>query len=101
MYQKMTKKELLILILTKLLPYWDLAQGFLILVQESEDVKFIEELYLLISQQISTIQDYHKKQEVILQLQKIKKTKKQQEEITEQEKDEADTMLDDFINDIV
>ena len=101
MYQKMTKKELLILILTKLLPYWDLAQGFLILVQESEDVKFIEELYLLISQQISTIQDDHKKQEVILQLQKIKKTKKQQEEITEQEKDEADTMLDDFINDIV
>jgi hypothetical protein len=98
---KMTKKELLVLILTKLLPYWDLAQGFLILAQESEDSKFIEELYLLISQQISSIQDDLKKQEVILQIQKIKKTKNQQEEITEQEKNEADTMLDDFINDIV
>jgi hypothetical protein len=71
------------------------------LVQESADAKFVEELYLLISQQISAIQDDHKKQEVILQLQKIKKTRKQQEEITEQEQDEADTMLDDFINDIV
>jgi hypothetical protein len=97
----MTKKDLLILVLTKLLPYWDLAQGFLILVQESADAKFVEELYLLINQQISAIQDDHKKQEVILQLQKIKKTRKQQEEITEQEQDEADTMLDDFINDIV
>jgi hypothetical protein len=97
----MIKKDLLVLVLTKLLPYWDFAQGFLILVQESEDAKFVEELYLLISQQISAIQDDHKKQEVILQLQKIKKTRKQQEEITEQEQDEADTMLDDFINDIV
>jgi hypothetical protein len=101
MPRKMIKKDLLILVLTKLLPYWDLAQGFLILVQESADAKFVEELYLLINQQISAIQDDHKKQEVILQLQKIKKTRKQQEEITEQEQDEADTMLDDFINDIV
>ena len=97
----MTKKDLLVLILTKLLPYWDLAQGFLILVQGSEESKFIEELYLLISQQISAIQDVYKKQEVIQQIQKLKRTKDQQEEITEQEKDEADTMLDDFINDIV
>ena len=97
----MTQKELLILVLTKLIPYWDLAEDFLVLVKGTEDSGFIQELYLLITTQISSIQNEQQKQILLDQIQKIKTTKLHQEECLEKERDEADSMLDNFISDIL
>lgn len=89
------------MILTKLLPYWDLAEGFLILVQGSEESQFIDEIYTLITKEISLIKDNQEKQAIFEKIQKLKITKEKQEKMTQRDQEEADTMLDDFINDIV
>lgn len=51
----MGKKELLLEIITKLLPYWDLAEGYLLLLQNTEDETLIDQLYTLFLTQIKTI----------------------------------------------
>lgn len=73
----------------------------MVLVKGTEDAGFIQELYMLIITQIASIKDDQQKQSIVEQIQKIKIAKEQQKEINQKDQDEADTMLDNFINDIV
>ncbi len=41
---RMQKKEIIIAVLEKLIPYWDLAEGFLLLIQNTDDSIFVDEL---------------------------------------------------------
>lgn len=95
------KKKLVIKILTKLLPYWDLAAGFLVLVKEAPDDIFIETLLSLIKKQIATIKDKHKKQTILSEIDKIKKIKSYEEQMNKQDKEEAERMLDFLVNEKV
>lgn len=46
----MTKKELIIILLTKLKPHRSLAEGFLIVVEWSQDEQFVDQLLIQIHQ---------------------------------------------------
>lgn len=81
----MRKKELLIQILDRLIPYRNLAEGFLLLVKESEDSEFINEIYQLLlvnMKKISSQQIKGKIQKNIEEL-KAKESKLQAEEYAE------------------
>lgn len=78
----MQKKELLIEIITKLLPYWELAEGYLLLLQTTEDQTIIDQLYTLFLTQIKSINSTQAQESLRATLQKLKKReeKEQQEE---------------------
>ena len=93
----MRKKELLIQILECLLPYRDLAEGFLFLVRESENKEFLDELYTLLLSQMRTIKSQQTKEALQTTIQKLKA----KEELQHQKDDEeAEKLFDDLLNTI-
>jgi hypothetical protein len=94
-------KETLVRILEQLVGYWDLAEGFLVLVKQSDDEKFIEELYGFIKSQIKAIQDAQQKEQVKQQLQKVRNYQQRMQSEEKKEKEEAEDILDDlFLSDV-
>jgi Na+-translocating ferredoxin:NAD+ oxidoreductase RnfG subunit len=83
------KKTTLITILQSLVGYRELAEGFLVLVKQSENEQFLDELYTFIKQQIKTVQNEQQKKLINAQLKKIAK----QEQV---EHEEAESILDDL-----
>ncbi|MCR5412167.1 MAG: hypothetical protein K6E76_04210 [Patescibacteria group bacterium] len=73
------KKTFLIQILEALLPYWDLAKGFLFLVQQETNDLFIDKMYHTIKQEIKQITSKNLKKQINTTLKKLKE-KEQQEE---------------------
>ena len=94
----MNKKQTLIDILTKLIPYRELAEWFLALVKETHDEDFIQSLFFLIKKQISSIKDEQEKQSIVAQIKKIKIDKSKEIEVTQNDKEEADKILDDLVD---
>lgn len=92
------KKALLINVLTKIKPYRNLAEGFLVLVEQTEDISFIEVLLSLIKRQMSTIKNEQTKQRVINEIHKIKKIKYDETQINKKDKEDADKILDFLLN---
>jgi hypothetical protein len=80
--------------LEHLVGYWNLAEGFLVLVKQSDDEKFIEELYGFIRQQIKTIQDRQQKEHIAKQLQTTKKYQERMQAVEAKEHEEAEDVLD-------
>jgi hypothetical protein len=86
-----SKEDLLIKLLTKLLPYRDLAEGILALVESSyADEKMVDGLLLLISQSIKNVKNTEAKAKLEKGLEAIQKIK--HEEAMDQE--EAEKLLD-------
>ena len=93
----MDKKQILIEVLSKLIPHWNLAEGFLELVKETKDNDFIESLFIFIKTQIVQIKDKHLKSAIVQQVANIKKMKNIEVKISQKDRQEADKMLDDLI----
>lgn len=92
------KKESLILILTRLKPYWKTAEDFLLMVNEAtdEDTDFINKLYELMVINIKKIKSKWQLQTIRKELGKIR-----QKELLNKWKDQEDLKeLEALINDI-
>ena len=87
------KKQALIKILEQLKPYWELAEGFMILVKESKDDALADELLKMIYDQVKKIEHKEKQQQIYKQLKLIKKHNFEMEE----ERKEAESLLDDLL----
>ena len=53
----MTKRETLIMILSKLVPYWSPAEWFLMIIKNNEDQDLNDVLYGMITKEIKTIKN--------------------------------------------
>ncbi len=95
-----SRKKTLVKILKQLVGYWDLAEGFLALVQNMENEEFVEELYWFIKKQIMEVEDKQKKKQINEQLRKIKKYKDTVHKVENKEHKEADEILDDLLVDM-
>lgn len=91
------KKQVLLKILEALTQYWDLAEWFLLLLSQEENPVLEENLYKVILKEIKNINSEIQKEKIKNALQKLKETADKTVEI---EKEEAETMLDEFINNI-
>jgi hypothetical protein len=89
-----SRKVLLIQILEHLVGYWELAEGFLVLVKISDDEQFVEELYGFIKQQIKGIKGSQQREGIIKQLQTMKEHQKHTQAVETQEHEEAEHVLD-------
>ena len=87
------KKKLLQKILKALVPYWDLAKWFQLLINETEDDELIDSLYEMISNQIKSIKDEDKRKN-------INKALKQIKEKEEEESKGNNEYLENLINNI-
>ena len=91
------KKGILQKILSALIPYWEPAEGFLLLLQEESNDEIIEKLYKEILENIKNIKSSTQQEQIKTALQRLKE---RSEQVTKAEEEEADQMLDDFINNI-
>jgi Na+-translocating ferredoxin:NAD+ oxidoreductase RnfG subunit len=91
-----SRKQTLITILQHLVGYRDLAEGFLILVQQSDNETFINELYNFIKKQIKAIKDQQQKKLINEQLRKIQRQKEMAYKVQEQEDQEAECLIEDL-----
>jgi hypothetical protein len=71
----------------------------LALVKKTQDEDFIQSLFFLIKKQIYSIKDKQKKQSIITQIQRIKKVKSKEMKVTQKDKEGADKILDDLVDD--
>ena len=86
------KKQLLIKVLTKLQPYWNLAEGILALVESQYcDEKMIDGIANLIAQSINKTKDEKQKAKFKKSMEVIKKI--QQKEMKENDVEEAEELL--------
>jgi hypothetical protein len=86
-------KQALIEILEKLVGYWELAEGFLLLVKEATDEKLADDLLNLIHDQIKKIENREKQKRIYDQLKVIKKHNLE----IEKDRKEAETLLDSLL----
>ena len=93
-------KKTLISILKALVGYWDLAEGFLVLVESTDNEEFVKELYGFMKKQIMEVKDKQQKKLIGQQLQKVKKYREQVCKVEEKEHQEADEMLDDLLTEM-
>lgn len=91
------KKQILQKILESLVPYWDLAEWFLLLLQEEWNEELEKNLYQTILKEIKNINSEAKQQNIKNALQKLKE---KSNTIIKIDEEEADKMLNDFINNI-
>lgn len=94
----MQEKQILENLLKRLLPYWELAEWFLVLVQATDNQNFIDGIWKLLVKAIKSIHDENKKVQIKKQLIKIKKLRSQDQEDHTKDVKIADAMLDDLIN---
>ena len=81
-------------ILEQLIPYWDLAEGFLLLIKVSEDENLEDRLLELIYDQVKKIQNKEKQQKIREQIQVLK----QHNAMMEMDRKEAETLLDSLLS---
>ena len=91
------KKEMLEKILTALVPYRDMAEWFLLIVQEKWNDKLKEELYQEILKQIKNINSKTQQEKI---KNALKELKEKSESVTKMEENDAEKMLDDFIQNL-
>ena len=91
------KKKILQKILEALVPYWNLAEWFLLLLQEEWNDELKENLYQKIMKEIRNIKQKDQQENIKTALQKLKE---KSETISKAEEKDAEEMLDDFINNI-
>lgn len=85
------KKKLLIKVLNKLLPYWDLAEGIIALVNSKYiDENTIDALLLIITQAIKTTKKKQQKEKLERSISAIQKIKDQEEF----DQEDADKLLE-------
>lgn len=91
------KKQALQKILEALIPYWDMAEWFLLILQEGWNNELKENLYENIIKEIRNINSKTQQKNIKSALQKLKEKAEQR---TRADEDDAEKMLDDFINNI-
>lgn len=91
------KKELLIEILKQLEWHWDLAPWFLVIIEKAGNEELIDDLLKLIKTGIKSIKNKRIKTKLI---NRVKELQKKWDLDQEERSEEADKMLDDFINNI-
>jgi len=91
------KKKILKKILTALVPYWELAEWFLLLLEEEWNEGIEEKLYQRILKEIRNINSKTQQENIKTALQKLKE---KSETVTKTEEKEAEEMLDDFMNNL-
>ncbi len=77
------KKELLKIILTKLVPYRNLSSWFLILLENDADWNLSDSLYPIICKEIKNIKDKEAIEKINVQLKKIKEAELDSEQFDE------------------
>lgn len=93
-------KQIVLVILEQLKPYWDMAEWFLVVVQQSDNQEILDELWRLICAWVNTITDEKKKEYIKTQLLQIKSLRLAEEESSSKDQKDADTILDGLLNDI-
>ena len=91
------KKELILRVLEKLEWYWDMAPWFLAIVERTSDEKIVEDLLKLIRTGIKTIKNKRIKEKLVS---RVKELQRKWDLEQEQNWEEADNLLEDFINNI-
>ena len=84
-------------ILNELVPYWEPAQGFLLLLDEEWNDELKENVYREILIQIKNVKSTNQQEQIKTALEKLKE--KSESSIKADEED-AEKMLDEFINNI-
>lgn len=92
-----SKKQALQEILEALIPYREMAEWFLLILQEEWNDELKEKLYQNIIKEIRNINSKTQQGNIKNALQKLKE---KTEQTTKADEDEAEKMLDDFINEI-
>ena len=93
----MTKREALIMILSKLVPYWDMAEWFLLIVKEEWNDDLVNLIYGDILKKIRNITSINQRTEMKNVLELIKEKSAISMRKDEQE---AENILNDFINNL-
>lgn len=96
----MIEKTLIINVLEQLKPYWDMAEWFLVVVQQSDNQEILDELWGLIYTWITTIADANQKNLIKNKLLQIQSLRLAEEESSSKDQKDADTILDGLLNDI-
>ncbi len=91
------KKEILQKILTALVPYWDLAKWFLLLLGEEKNEGLEEKLYQNILREIRNINSKTQQENIKKALQNLKE---KSEKIIKADENEAEEMLNDFMDNL-
>lgn len=91
------KKQALQNILEAIIPYWDMAEWFLLILQEEWNNELKEKLYQNIIKEIRNINSKTQQENIKNALQKLKE---KTEQTTKADEEYAEHMLDDFINNI-
>ena len=94
---KLEKKQALQKILKALIPYREMAKRFLLILQEEWNDELKENLYQNIIKEIKNINSKTQQENIKNALQRLKE---KSEQTTKADEDEAEKMLDDFINEI-
>lgn len=84
-------------ILEALVPYWEMAEWFLLILQEEWNDELKENLWQNIIKEIKNITSKTQQENIKNALQRLKE---KSEQATKADEDEAEKMLDDFINEI-
>jgi len=90
---KLEKKQILQKILEAIVPYWKLAEWFLLILNEEWNDELIEQLHNIIKEEIKNINNEKDRNNIKQALQKIQKKECQ-------EKQRDDEYLEDLINNI-
>ena len=91
------KTQTLQKILEALVPYWEMAEWFLLILQEEWNDELKENLWQNIIKEIKNITSKTQQENIKNALQRLKE---KSEQATKADEDEAEKMLDDFINEI-
>ena len=95
----MSQKKIQVLkkILEALIPYWEMAEWFLLILNEEWNNDLKENLYQNIIKEIKNINSKTQQENI---KNTLKNLKEKWEQTTKTDKDDAEKMLDDFINEI-
>lgn len=88
------KKETLQKILEALIPYRDMAEWFLLLINEEQNDELIENLYQEILKNMKNIKSKGQEEKIKAALQKLKE---KSEKVTKTDEKEAEKMLDNLL----
>lgn len=91
------KKESLKTILTALIPYWNLAEWFLTIVKETDDEELENQILSMIYKWIKSITSQKDRAKI---KKKINEIQKKNDFENQKDQEEADKILDEFINNI-
>ena len=96
----MTQKELLIAVLERLHDTRDLAEWFLLVVQQTDDVDFLNELQRLIYTSILWITDEYQKKIIKIKLEQMKSLKVKEQISVAQDTKDINNILDTLLNEL-